>query len=152
MSTVSTQSTCTPLLSAWERIVRAVRGPRMQLVPYCPGMEGCPRLSVGDTLIAVLDNEALDYIAGLCGMNMRIKKGGRTKWKVKELLPDGDALCISDSNRILLKYLTWSDGNLVTLKATLARSEMQIRFYLRSRAVARASAPSADRIPHSPNP
>lgn len=105
--------------------------PQRRLVAYNHGRRDCPALRVGDTIITVLENDPLDYIAGLCGMSMRMaKKGDRVKWRVKEVLENGSVLCTSGSNRFNMAYLTWSDGNRVTIKSDLAHSEMLIRVYL----------------------
>lgn len=105
---------------------------RRVLVPFNYGAPDAPQLRVGDTLIGVLTTDTLDYIAGLCGLRMdkTYKRGSRRKWKVKELYGPNDALCTgSRGDRILLKYLPWSDGNKVTVAATLAHSRMEFRFY-----------------------
>ena len=103
---------------------------RPVLKPYLHGQPECPSLAVGDALYAVIDNEPLDYIAGFCGMDMTYAKKGSTKrWKVKEVYGPCDLLLEHKGNRTLTKYLSWSDGNLVTIKGTLAHSRIFIRFF-----------------------
>lgn len=98
-------------------------------VPYNFGQPDCPTLKVGDRLLGVQENDAHDYIAGLCGMDMDLKAGYRVKWKVIEVYPEGDALLRHGSNRTLTKYMRWDDGNRVTVPATLSHSTILIRFF-----------------------
>jgi len=103
---------------------------RPVLKPYLHGQPECPSLAVGDALYAVIDNEPLDYIAGFCGMDMTYAKKGSTKrWKIKEVYGPCDLLLEHKSDRTLTKYLSWSDGNLVTINSTLAHSRILIRFF-----------------------
>lgn len=103
---------------------------RPELVAYNFGQPDCPKLQVGDTLVAVLENDCHDYIAGLCGLDMRIKAGKRVRWKVKEQFSDGSSLLVSGSNRTIDKYLSWKDGSLVVIPEDLCGSEKRIRVYL----------------------
>lgn len=99
------------------------------LVPYNYGQPDCPALAIGDKMLGVLDNDIHDFIAGSCGMNMTTKAGYKTKWRVKQVYPEGDALIMSGRNRALTKYMKWDDGNRVTVPITLAHSRMLIRFF-----------------------
>lgn len=114
-------------MNIWKRLFS-----KPTLVPYNYGAADCPALRVGDVLFTQLQDPAFDFIAGFCRMDGTIKPGKPHKWKVKEVRPDGDALCVRGSNRFLLKYLTWSDGNLVTIAANLCHSQMKIRFFTKS--------------------
>ena len=105
---------------------------KRKLVPYNYELDDCHQISVGDTLYSKLDNEPLDYIAGLCGMSMQIKKGSTQKWKVLEA-SGKDILCENKRNRMLLQYLNWSDGNMVTVPGNLAHSTMKIRFFIKEK-------------------
>jgi len=99
------------------------------LTPLNWGKEDCPTLSVGDTLIGITENDSWDYIAGLCGMNPKLKKGLFHKWKVKKILEHGAHLIECGSNRAFLEHMTWDDGNRVTVKANIAWSEKKIRWF-----------------------
>jgi hypothetical protein len=45
------------------------------LKPFNYGTGDYPRLPVGSKLYAVLENDAMDFIAGYCGMNMNTVSG-----------------------------------------------------------------------------
>lgn len=117
----------TILLRLWNCMFR-----RPALVPYNHGSPDAPALCKGDAVYTRLEDNAYDFIAGFCGMDGTIKAGNTHKWRVTEVMPDGDALCVRGSERMLLKYLTWSDGNRVTVAGNLARSKMSFRFFTKA--------------------
>ena len=104
------------------------------LVPYPFGAPECPSVKVGDTLVAVLENESYDIIAGLCGMNGRVKAGTTVRWKVKELFGDGNVLIQAGTRRTILGCLKWEDGNLVRCVTFPLATVKLIRFYKLQRA------------------
>lgn len=115
------------------------------LLPYNYGKEDCPKLGVGDILYAVIENEPIDFIAASCGMSdTRFAiKGSRRKWKVLEVYEDGNLLLVSKKDkslRTMTKYMTWSDGNLVTVPMTLAHGTLLIRFFYDERAAVKPPA------------
>ena len=102
------------------------------LVPLNFKQKDCPKISPGDTLIGTLEEQAHDYIAGFCGKNPTIQKGATTKWKVIEILNHGAILIQSGNNKTILDNLTWDDGNRTSIKQSLSRSEMKIRWFIQS--------------------
>lgn len=103
---------------------------KRELIPLNWKQDDCPKLDVGDTLIGILEDDCWDYIAAFCKMNPKIEKGLTRKWKVKEIIGgSGSTLIECGSDRTILDYLTWNDGNRVTLKSTLAYSEKKIRWF-----------------------
>jgi len=102
---------------------------RTELIPLCYGHPDSPELKAGDVLIGMTENDGLDYIAGSLGMNMTTKAGYVVRWRVKEILSYGSVLIQSGSDKSLLDYLKWDDGNRVTCPGTLSYSRIHIRFY-----------------------
>lgn len=100
------------------------------LVPFCPGDPNCPELKVGDTLVAITDNDSYNLIALSMKMDPLTKSGSKRRWKVKEVWGPQDALIVSKSGaRTLTKYLPWEDGNGVACKPHILHTRMFIRFY-----------------------
>jgi hypothetical protein len=102
---------------------------RTTLVPLNYGQPGCPELVVGDRLLAILENDSYDIIAGLCGMNGHTKAGYKVKWRVKKILDNGTVVIQSGSNRTLLNYLKWEDGNRVRCITFPLATTKLIRFF-----------------------
>jgi hypothetical protein len=104
------------------------------LIPFNYGTKEHPTLSVGDSIYSTLQEDALDYIAGFCGMDMRIKSGEYTKWKVIDVEDRDHILCKNKrGDKTFLNYLKWEDGNMVEIPASLSASRMRIRFYYREK-------------------
>ena len=106
-----------------------------ELLPYNYGQPDCPRLKVGDHQVVVSQNEGIDCVAMSCRMSdvRYMKKGKHTRWKVIELFEHDDPpslLCENKTNRIIDKYLTWSDGNRITVAARpFLNTELTYRAY-----------------------
>ncbi len=112
------------------QVVREWFTGRVAWVPFCPGHSDCPVLKVGDTLIAITDNESYNLIAMGMKLNPTTPTGSVRKWKVKEVWGPQDALIISQGGaRTLTKYLPWEDGNGVACKPHILHTRMFIRFY-----------------------
>lgn len=115
----------------WPKLFRKLTV--QDLAPYNWGQPDCPKLQPGDHLYTVLVNDAVDYIAGLCGMDCSMATNKIHKWKVLSSDPkDGNLLAQRNSDRFMTAHLPWSDGNLVTVPGDLCHSKLLIRFYYKT--------------------
>jgi len=106
------------------------KGPESEFVhPFNFGGDEFPVLVEGDKLMIVLQNQKYDYISGIVyGKDKSSPPGTKRIWTVIKAYND-DYLCELDSDRILLKYLTWVEDNMVKLESTFIHGEEFYRFY-----------------------
>lgn len=98
-----------------------------ELVPLIYGEH--KDLKVGDKVHIVLDNQKLDYIAGMVGKSIEDSRPGTKRiWKVTKLT-SGEPMLEYKGARIFLNFLEWVGPNQARVAGNLVHGEEFYSFY-----------------------